>query len=286
MKQATENKLTASEETRKKSEVKGLGIALSGGGARGFAHLGALKALEEDGVKPDIIAGVSAGSVVAVLYASGLSVEKIMTLFNKRHFKDFCEFNFSFNKSSGFFCLDRFRECLREWISPYEKLEDLPIPTFLGVTDFSNGCQAEFHSGEIAPRVVASCSIPICFEPVVIDGVTYVDGGVVRNMPSWIIRDKCRRLVGVNCSPVLKQGKSDALFQTAMRTYNLLAKANQKEDQALCDLAVEIPEIASYQVFNLKDINKVFISGYATMRRAIKRCEWWADFKSELKSET
>lgn len=267
-----------------------LGVAFSGGGARGFAHLGALKALEEVGLKPDILSGVSAGSVVAVLYASGLSPEKIMSLFNNRKFKDFCEFSFSLSRKTGFFSLDRFKEFVRETVAPYVNLEDLPVPAYLGVTDFNAGAPAEFHTGEIADRVAASCSIPICFNPAVIDGVVYVDGGVVRNMPAWIIRDKCERLIGINCSPVLRYNSHNSMADIAMRTYNLMAKANQAEDLAMCDLAVEILEIAHYKVFNLKEINKVFISGYATMRRAIKMSPWAVEEienrKQEVKSKT
>ncbi len=262
-----------------------LGVAFSGGGARGFAHLGAIKALEEFGLKPDVVSGVSAGSVVAVMYAAGLESEKIMSLFSNAKFRDFCEFSFHFNRDSGFFSLDRFREFLRKSVEPYKNLEDLPIPTYIGVTDFSAGTPVEFHSGEISERVVASCSIPICFQPRVIDGKAYVDGGVLRNMPAWIIRDKCECLIGINCSPVLRNKSYDSMFDVALRSYNLMAKANQAEDLAMCDLAVETPELAHYKVFNLKEINKVFISGYASMRRAIRRTSWLLDFARTLREQ-
>ncbi len=256
-----------------------LGIALSGGGARGFAHAGALKAIEEAGLKPDIIAGVSAGSVVSVLYAAGVKPDDILKIFSDLKVRDLCEFS---AHTGGLFKINRFKKLILKNIGGYTNLEDLNIPTYIGVTDFDHGCPAEFHSGEIGDRMIASCSIPIVFYPVKIDGVKYVDGGVLRNMPSWIIRDKCERLIGINCSPLTPEGPakgSMSVFNIALRTYNLMAKANQAEDMALCDLAVTTPDISHYKVFNLKEINKVFISGYAATKRALKDVEWIKDLK-------
>ena len=108
------------------------------------------------------------------------------------------------------------------------------------------------------------------FKPVRINGTYYVDGGVLRNLPAWIIRDKCEKLIGINCSPLTKFRYKKSFFEIAMRTYNLMAKANQLEDMKMCDKVIITPDLAGYQVFNLKDINKVYLSGYAAAHRAIK----------------
>ncbi|MDE6224638.1 MAG: patatin-like phospholipase family protein, partial [Muribaculaceae bacterium] len=261
-----------------------LGLALSGGGARGFAHLGAIRAIEEVGLKPDIVAGVSAGSVIAVLYGAGISVDDIMSAFTDRKFSDFANVNLRINANQGLFDFSKFKNFIAEMVAPYVNLEDLPIPTFVGVTDFDHGVPTEFHNGNIADAVAASCSIPICFRPQIINGVSYVDGGVLRNMPSWIIRSRCQRLIGVNCSPLLSTDTSnDSLLEIAMRAYNLMAKANQAFDMDMCDLAVETLQLANYKVFNLKEINKVFISGYATMKKALKEVDWLSELQAENK---
>lgn len=244
-----------------------IGVALSGGGARGFAHAGALKALEEAGYKPDVIAGVSAGSVAGVLYAAGLPPEEILTLFSKVKFTDFCTFNIK--NGEGVFSLNKFKKFI-EKSTGVNRIEDLKIPMYIGATDLDKGIPAQFHSGPIGERVVASCSIPIIFNPVKIDGVHYVDGGVLRNLPAWIIRDKCEKLIGVNCSPLNGFRYKKSFFEIAMRTYNLMAKSNQFDDMEMCDHVIITPELAGYQVFNLKDISKVFLSGYAATHRAIK----------------
>ncbi len=249
-----------------------LGIALSGGGARGFAHAGALKAIEEAGLKPDIIAGVSAGSIVAVLYSAGVSPENMLRLFSERGFSDFATLQLG---SGGLFGIEKFKNFIMRAIGGERNLEDLPIPTYIGVTDLDRGEPCEFHTGPIGPRMMASCSIPIVFKPVKIDGTYYVDGGVLRNHPAWIIRDKCETLIGINVSPMRLTHKSNTLLGVALRSYSMMLKANQAEDMALCDISVQTPEISHYSPFNLKLIRNVYESGYMHMRRALRDAGMW-----------
>lgn len=234
------------------------GLVLSGGGARGFAHAGALKALEEMGIKPDILAGVSAGSVAAVMYAAGISPEKMLELFLNARFSDFCELGIP---KDGFFSLDRFRAFLRKNI-PYANLEDLPIPVTVGATDLDNGKKLAFTSGRLDEVVAASCSIPIMFKPIKINGTRCVDGGVLHNLPAWTIRDRCKYLIAVNCSPLTKTTVKNTLIDIAFRSYELMAKTNTVADMELCDIVIRTDEIARYRAFNLKQIEKVFESGY------------------------
>lgn len=249
-----------------------LGLALSGGGARGLAHAGALSAIEEAGLQPDVLAGVSAGSVAATMYAAGNSPRQILKLFSNRGFTDFAELR---PHNGGLFSVSGFRKLLKEAFGEYEDMEDLPIPVYVGVTNFDEGVSAEFHSGPIIDRVVASCSIPIVFKPMVIDGVRYVDGGVLRNHPAWIIRDLCETLIGINVSPLRPRAGADSFFGVAMRTYNLMAKANQRADMEMCDLSVEMPEIAACSTFDLSLSDNLFMSGYLHTRRALRQAGMW-----------
>lgn len=245
-----------------------LGVALSGGGARGFAHVGALKALEEAGMKPDVIAGVSAGAVAAVMYAAGVPLDEMLSLFTSTKFTDFARP--SLIHGDGMFSLMRFKQFIEE-ATGIDRLENLRIPTYVGVTDLDHGEPAEFHEGPLGERVVASCSIPIVFSPVEIDGIHYVDGGVLRNLPAWIIREKCETLIGINVSPLRTFEYRKSFLDIGMRTYNLMAKANQQQDMDICDHVIITPELIHYQVFNLKDIHKAYLSGYAAAHRAIRQ---------------
>lgn len=249
-----------------------IGIALSGGGARGFAHAGALAAVEEAGLKPDILAGVSAGSIAAILYAAGLPPKQLPQIFSEHSMSSFV----SLRPGGGaFFSIEPFRKFLAKNLGQYKNLEELPIPVYLGVTDFDNGIPAEFHTGAIIDRVVASCSIPLVFRPVEIDGVNYVDGGVLRNHPAWLIRDKCDILIGVNVSPLHNKPSEVSFLSVAMRTYNLMAKANQAVDMAMCDVNIETPEISHYRTFDLSNINNVYMSGYIHARKALRDAGLW-----------
>ena len=248
--------------TRKPYKV---GLVLSGGGARGFAHAGALLALEEVGIKADVIAGVSAGSVVTAMYAAGMSPEEIVAAFGDAKFGDFAELGVP---RDGFFSMDGFKEFLKKHI-PYEKIEDLPTPALICATDLDHNKPVAFAEGNIFDCVAASCSIPIVFKPVRIHGVTYVDGGVLANLPAWALRDSCKYLIGINCSPVPHRGQPKSIMDIAHRTYDLLVKNNSQPQMALCDLAVSIDDIASYKVFNLKEIRRVFRSGYDSTLAAL-----------------
>lgn len=259
------------EETQTKRPYR-LGLALSGGGARGLAHAGALAAIEEGGLHPDVIAGVSAGSIAAAMYAAGNSPREILKMFDKRGFTDFVELR---PYHGGLFAVSGFKKLLQEAMGKYKNMEDLPIPVYVGVTNFDEGIPAEFHTGPIIERVVASCSIPIVFKPAVIDGVRYVDGGVLRNHPAWIVRDMCDTLIGINVSPLRTKGGADSFFNVAMRTYNLMAKANQREDMMLCDLSIEMPEIAACSTFDLSLSENLFMSGYLHTRRALRKAGMW-----------
>lgn len=236
-----------------------VGLVLSGGGARGFAHAGAIKALLEVGIKPDLVAGVSAGSVVAALYASGKTPEEMMDIFKSARFRDFAEFSVP---RDGIFALDRFREFLRQQLAPYERIEELPVKTVIGVTNLDRGVKTAVEEGPLAEVVTASCSIPIVFKPAVIDGVRYVDGGVTANMPAWAVRDRCKVLIGINCSPLMNRKPKNNIADIAMRTYELMAKNNAILDNERCDMLVRTEEIARVQAFNLKEMDRVFETGY------------------------
>lgn len=252
----------------KKTPPYRIGLALSGGGARGFAHAGALKALGEVGIKPDIVAGVSAGSVAAVLFTSGKRPEDIVDLFKQHSFTQLCELT---TPTSGLMRMEGFRQLLRDNI-PYENLEELPVHTVVGATDFDRGKPVAFEHGNLVDCVSASCSMPIVFKPMEIDGVRYVDGGVLHNLPAWAIRKRCKVLIGVNCSP-LTSGPTNKnnLLGVALRSYELMAKTNCANDLMMCDIAVHTDAIARYQVFNLKQIDKVFECGYVETMRTLLR---------------
>lgn len=244
-----------------------IGLALSGGGAKGFAHLGVFKLLEESGLKPEIISGTSAGSLMGVLFADGYSAEEIKNMFIGREFSEFAQLQIP---KSGLFNYDRFQDFLRRHLRT-KRIEDLPIPTVIVATDLDRGCSHEFRSGPIVEAVTASCCMPIVFSPVLIDGVHYVDGGLFRNFPVSTIRDECEYVIGVNVSPLIPQRYKQTLLHIAQRTYHYVFKANAIEDRELCDILIEAKEVGLYKTFDLENINLISEIGYEAAVEAFQK---------------
>lgn len=246
-----------------------IGVALSGGGARGFAHIGAMHAIRDLGLVPDVIAGVSAGSVVAAFYSAGLidrNNDKLLELFTGGKFTDFAR---PVIPREGFFSMEKFTRQI-EKIIPYKTIEELPIKTLICATDLDSGTKAVFERGALAERVAASCCVPIVFEPIEIDGHRYVDGGVLRNLPAYAIRHLCDFLIGVNCSPMGETSPAKSIVDIAKRSYRLMSKNNITSDLEICDAVVTLSETANHQTFDLHDLELLVESGYLSTLKQLK----------------
>lgn len=236
-----------------------IGLALSGGGARGFAHVGVLRAFEERGIKPDIIAGTSAGSIIAALYADGYTPHHILQLFGELNVNELVDVTIP---KSSLLKFDKFVKFLERRLHA-RNVEDLKIPVLITATDFDNGKSIAFDKGPLPIRIAASCAIPIVFAPVVIDGIHYVDGGVLRNLPATHLRDICDVVIGVNVSPMEHQQYEQNLLSIADRAYNFLSCGNVFPDIALCDVLIESQDISHYNVFDLREQVRIEELGYA-----------------------
>lgn len=245
-----------------------IGLALSGGGAKGFSHIGVLMAFERCGIKPNVMSGVSAGSIASVLYAAGIRPSEIVKCFtDASRFADFTEWAIP---KEGFMKLDRFGRLLEEWL-PVKYLEDLKIPTIICATDLDHGKSVGWSKGEIVPRVIASCSVPIVFNPKKINGVQYVDGGVLRNLPAWAIRPYCHTLYGSNCSPLRREESAKTIIEIAYRTYHLMNKSNVPQDLRLCDHVIQINDVSHVSIFDLSALQKGVMAGYDAAMRVLEK---------------
>lgn len=245
------------------------GLALSGGGARGFAHIGVLMALEKFDMRPQIISGVSAGSIVASMYGSGLSPKEILNCFADIHrFFELTELSLP---KEGLFRLNKFADLLVSWL-PIKNIEDARIPFIICATDLDNGKPVGWTKGEIVERVIASCSIPLIFNPVKINGVNYVDGGVLRNLPAWAIRKLCRNLIGSNCSPIEKDYVcKPSLLDIGIRSFSLMAKSNTLQDILLCDHVIQSNDVSRYKMFDISAMRKLTLHGYDSACRVLEK---------------
>lgn len=245
-----------------------IGFAFSGGGARGFSHIGVIMAMERFGIKPNIIAGVSAGSIASVLYAAGLSPLEMRQCFvDSNKFANFREWTVP---KDGIFKLTKFARLLESWL-PVTNLEELKVPTVICATNLDRGTQVGWSKGEIVPRVVASCSIPIVFSPIKIKDEHYVDGGILHNLPAWAIREHCDILFGSSCSPLNKKYVyKDSLIDIALRSYHLTTKSNLPQDIRLCDYVISPGELSSHGIFDLTTLDQAIKIGYEAACRVFE----------------
>ncbi|MDL2255295.1 patatin-like phospholipase family protein [Parabacteroides sp. OttesenSCG-928-K15] len=246
--------------TNKKQKPYKIGLALSGGGAKGFAHVGVFRLLEECGIKPDIISGTSAGALAGCLFADGYSSDEIRHIFTGKEFSEFAKMQIPM---SGLFDNSRLTQFLRRHLHA-KNFEDLEIPLVVVATDLDHGVSHEFRTGPIVEAVTASCSVPIIFSPVEIDGIHYVDGGLFRNFPVTNIREECDKVIGVNVSPLVPQKYKKTLFYIAERSYHYMFRANTTEDRLLCDVLIETEAFDDVKMFDLENVDKIAQIGYDT----------------------
>lgn len=246
-----------------------LGIAFSGGGARGFSHIGVVLAMEKFGLKASVCSGVSAGAIAAAMYGAGLSGAEMRECF-KEHLR-FGDFREWIVPRDGLMSLRKFEEYMRSWL-PVSKLEEMAIPTVICATDLDRGKSVGFQKGDTAKAVLASCSIPILFPPVKINGQYYVDGGVLRNLPAWAIRENCDILLGSNCNPLDRSYKHKrSIISIALRTYQLTMKANVLQDLELCDYVVQNQNLSRYKTFSVTEMDKIILEGYEAAAPVIEK---------------
>lgn len=234
------------------------GIALSGGGARGLAHLGVLKALKEYQLFPEILSGVSAGAIVGAFYADGYEPEEILEMFIKEKLYHLIRVTIpkeGLLRPSG----------LRELISNYlraKDFSDLNMPLYIAATNLNTGTIEYFNQGPLAEKIIASASIPVLFNPTKIGGYTYVDGGVIDNLPVTPIRKLCAEIIGVNVNPLHEEKNVKGIIQLAERTFYLTIVSNSRKHIPACDLYIEPQELKEYGIFEISKAREIFDVGY------------------------
>lgn len=235
-----------------------LGIAFSGGGAKAAAHCGALQALHEFGIKPDVVAGTSAGALVATLYSAGFTPKQMIDLFHGLNF--FKDIVTPSVPKGGLFNSRPLVEIIKKNL-PYTRLEDLPIPTFVVASDLEHGVPKVFSKGEIAPRVVASCSIPVVFRPMNINGIHYVDGGAFQNLPVSAIRDKCEKVIALSLNHLEEDKYKDNLVSVAYRSFMMMMVSNTAADMEKADLFIELDTYGCTE-YDMPRLEELFFRGY------------------------
>ena len=239
-----------------------IGVVLSGGGVRGFAHLGVLKVLDELQIKPSAISGVSAGAIFGALYASGKSPDEIL-LFAKNN--SYLHFSNLLWRKEGLFSMETLRNILLENL-PVNTFESLKIPLYVNATDFMHNKTIFFSSGELIKPLIASASFPVLFEPVSHGNSRLVDGGLLDNFPVEPLLNLCDKIIGSHVNKLASITNPDIKFSKAAmieRCFHLAIANSVYSKVHLCDIFLE-PLLDSFGLFRMKNLDQIFEIGYQT----------------------
>jgi len=244
-----------------------LGLTLSGGAARGFAHIGVLRAFEEAGIEIDYISGSSMGAVIGLFYAAGKTPDEMMDIaqtIKKRKLKTMNPLHFG---KTG---LDYVEQIVKNHVAQ-TTFEELEKPLFVCVTNVQSGKFEIIEKGEVLPAVLASAAIPIKFEQQIIHETPYIDGGVVNNLPVEPLRERCHIVVGISVNPVAyKTGKMN-LGQKVKRLAELMINENEARRIEMCDYHLEVPGLGEIDYEDYDRVREIHDLGYRAAKEFIAK---------------
>jgi NTE family protein len=235
-----------------------IGLALSGGGARGIAHIGVLKALEEKGVSIAALSGASAGAIIGALYASGHTPDRILEIVMNSPLVKSSRLALAI---SGLFKTGGMKELLLKYM-PDNRFDALKIPLTLAATDIRQGEVCYFSKGELIPAILASCNVPVLFKPLAFDGGLYVDGGILDNLPSRCLVDQCDFIIGSHCNQIPKGFEPKGLKDIAERTLLMAVNANTLTSKTFCNVIIEPPDLGRYGGYEISKAQEIFDLAY------------------------
>jgi NTE family protein len=235
-----------------------IGLVLSGGGARGIAHLGVLKALQEKKIKISGISGCSAGSIAGMMFAAGYSPEHIFEIVVSSATLRAMRPAWS---RAGLLRMQKAEEVYLKYI-PHNSFEHLKIPLTVNATNLYAGETVFFSTGELLKPVMASCCIPGLFEPITFNETTFVDGGVLNNMPIEPLIGKYDYIIGSHCNPFGMQKMPKSMSSIVQKSLFLAINNNSKGRIAQCDLIIEPPALKLFDPYDIRKATGIFKAGY------------------------
>lgn len=233
------------------------GLVLSGGGARGFAHLGVLQALEELNIRIDAISGTSAGAVVGAFYFSGHKPEEILKLILSYKMYQWARPTWL---KPGFLSMDKIAQLFSQYLPP--NFEDLDRPLTVAVTDILQGESLLINSGPLVSAVCASACIPVLFDTVKFNGKECVDGGVLNNFPVEPFENPGMNILGVTVNPVIPGVAHVPMKDMTDRNVNLMLRREVNDKKGKCKVFIEPLECGKFGMTDIGAGEKLFKIGY------------------------
>lgn len=253
--------------------AKKLGFALGSGGSRGVAHVGFLKAMEENGIFPDYIAGTSMGAVVGSCYALGMSSEEMMQAINKTKPSELFDLSLNPLGNGALLRSNKMRKKLSKFLKK-ATFEQLKIPFCAVATDLVTGKTVVKKTGSVLDGVVASSTIPGIFKPIEDNGMVLVDGGVTCRVPIDEVRELGAEVVvavdvlGKVCEKKRKYNMLSVLFRMVDIIDSELVEHRKKRQKPNLFL---IPDLGDMSQYKFKDLKMAYEKGYELGIRNVKK---------------
>lgn len=242
-----------------------IGLVLGGGAARGFAHVGVIKALEAQGVKPDLIVGTSAGAVVGALYAAGnngFALQKLAMQMQESEVSDWSL------PDRGLLRGKALQNFVNRAVNQ-RPLEKLAIPFGVVVTDLHTGDMVVFRSGNTGMAVRASSSVPGIFQPVSINGHEYVDGGLVSPVPVRVAKSMgAEFVIAVDVSTRPEDSRTDSSVDVLLQTFAIMERSISHNELKEANVVIR-PSLPAIKRTDFKDRNNAILAGEQAVAAAL-----------------
>ena len=244
-----------------------IGLALGGGAARGFAHVGVIAVLEQAGIKPQLVVGTSAGSLVAALYASGKTSAQLQQTAMTMEEVAITDWMLPII-GRGMFRGDALAKYVNELVAG-RLMENMAIPLGIVATDLGNGNAVLFQKGDTGTAVRASSAVPAVFQPVKINGREYVDGGLVSPVPVRFARQMGADVViAVDISNPPEANPADGTLQILLQTFAIMGKSINDFELKAADVVVR-PSQAGLKSADFSARKQAIEAGRAAMLAAL-----------------
>ena len=240
-----------------------IGLVLGAGAARGFAHIGVIKALEAQGIHPDIVVGSSAGSVIAALLASGATGNDLNRLALNLDEATIADWGLPFaGRFGGLIKGDALQNMVNREVQN-KSIEQMRIPLGIVATELQSGKGILFRTGNTGLAVRASCSVPGVFQPAVISGKEYVDGGLVAPVPVSYARQMGATLViAVNISSEPVHQDASGTFGILQQTISIMQRSINEHELKTADIVIQ-PQLKQMSSSDFKSRNAAILAGEA-----------------------
>jgi NTE family protein len=258
---------------QEQTQPSGIGLALGGGFARGIAHIGVLKVLEEENIPISLVAGTSVGALIGAAYCSGVTIAELEQMATRVRFKDFARWTLS---RYGFASNQRMIKFLSS-ILKVKTFEELLIPLAVTATDFSTGAGVVFHSGPLVDPVRASCAYPGMFLPVQIRGRLLVDGMLAYAVPAVPLREMgAQKVLAVHLKGTWTNGDAGPrhLFDVIGQCFAIAQEMNCGVWKAAADLVID-PNVNGFKYDDFERSSDLIRSGETAMRAALPEVRKW-----------